>query len=78
VEVLLETDLEAARRSVFPAFGVLERSDEGVLLRGQTEDLAWFARELARLPFPFQVRHPTALREALEAHARRLLGLAGR
>lgn len=78
VEVLLETDLETARRSVFPAFGALERTDGGVLLRGQTEDLPWFARELARLPFPFEVLHPTALSEALEAHARRLLGLAKR
>jgi predicted DNA-binding transcriptional regulator YafY len=72
-EVLLDTNLETARRTVFPAFGVLERTSEGVLLRGQTDDLHWFARELARLPFAFEVRHPTALREALEAHAKRLL-----
>jgi predicted DNA-binding transcriptional regulator YafY len=72
-EVLLDTDDETARRQVFPAFGTLERTSEGVLLRGQTDDLSWFARELARLPFAFEVRRPTALREAVEAHARRLL-----
>ena len=71
-------DLEKARRSVFPAFGVLERTEQGVLLRGQTEDLPWFARELARLPFAFEVRSPSELREALAEHARRLLDLAGR
>ncbi|MBJ6761558.1 YafY family transcriptional regulator [Myxococcaceae bacterium JPH2] len=74
VEVLLHTDLEAARREVFPGLGVLERAEAGVLLRGQTDDLRWFARELARLPFDFEVRHPTALGEAVAAHARRLLG----
>ncbi|MBU8898725.1 transcriptional regulator [Corallococcus sp. H22C18031201] len=74
VEVLLQTDLEAARREVFPGLGVLERAEAGVVLRGQTDDLRWFARELARLPFDFQVRHPTALGEAVTAHARRLLG----
>lgn len=78
VEVLLETDLETARRAVFPSFGVLEPASGGVLLRGQTEDLDWFARELARLPFAFEVQRPDALREALEACARRLLQRAGK
>jgi len=71
--VLFETDLETARREVFPAFGVLERAAGGVLLRGQTDDLDWFARELARLPFSFEIRRPSALCEALESCARRLL-----
>ncbi|WNG48634.1 YafY family transcriptional regulator [Archangium minus] len=73
IEVLLETDLETARRGVFPAFGVLEQVDGGVLLRGQSDDLGWFARELARLPFPFRIKQPDALREELAACARRLL-----
>ncbi|PTL82411.1 YafY family protein [Vitiosangium sp. GDMCC 1.1324] len=77
VEVLLETDLATARRAVFPSFGTLERVAEGVLLRGQTEDLTWFARELARLPFSFEIRRPTGLRDALASCARRLLELAG-
>ncbi|OJT25696.1 transcriptional regulator [Archangium sp. Cb G35] len=73
VEVLLETGLEAARRQVFPSFGVLEEVAGGVLLRGQTDDLGWFARELARLPFAFEIRRPDALREELAARARHLL-----
>ncbi len=76
VEVLLHTDLERARRQVFPAFGVLEQSADGVLLRGQTDDLDWYARELARLPFAFDVQRPAALRDALASCARRLLHLA--
>ncbi|WP_257454202.1 helix-turn-helix transcriptional regulator [Archangium lipolyticum] len=73
IEVLLETDLETARRGVFPAFGVLEQVEGGVLLRGQSDDLGWFARELARLPFAFEIQRPDALREELASCARRLL-----
>jgi predicted DNA-binding transcriptional regulator YafY len=73
VEVLLRTDLAEARRVVFPAFGVLEAAEGGVLLRGQTEDLRWFALELSRLPFPFDVVGPVGLRDAVVAHARALL-----
>ena len=76
VQVLLRTDLARARREVFPALGVLEPTAQGVRLSGQTEDLPWFARELARLPFDFEVLAPPALREALEACAQRLLTLA--
>ena len=74
VEAFLETDLATAQRELFPAAGVLEWVGDGVLLRGQVDDLDWFARELARLPFTFRIRRPAALRTAVEAHARRLLG----
>jgi predicted DNA-binding transcriptional regulator YafY len=76
VEVRLRTELKRARREVFPTLGVLEPMEGGVRLRGQTEDLPWFARELSRLPFDFEVLGPPALREALEACAQRLLALA--
>jgi predicted DNA-binding transcriptional regulator YafY len=72
-EVLLETDLDAARRQMFPAIGILERVGNGVLLRSQVDDLHWFARELARLPFPFEVRQPDELRVALKEVAQRLV-----
>ncbi|HEV3073673.1 MAG TPA: WYL domain-containing protein, partial [Thermoanaerobaculia bacterium] len=78
VEVLLATDLETARREVFPAAGLLESTAGGVLLRSQADDLAWFARELARLPFAIEIRQPAALREAVAEHARRLLRSARR
>jgi predicted DNA-binding transcriptional regulator YafY len=73
VEVLLRADIEAARRALFPAIGILEPASEGVLLFGQTDDLAWFARELARLPFDFEIRRPAELRHALRECARALL-----
>jgi predicted DNA-binding transcriptional regulator YafY len=53
--------------------GVLEWTGDGLQLRAQVDDLDWFARELARLPFAFAVRQPERLREALHAVARRLL-----
>jgi hypothetical protein len=50
---------------------------DGVLLRRQLcDDLAWFARELARLPFGFEIRRPHALREALCVCAQGLLAMA--
>jgi predicted DNA-binding transcriptional regulator YafY len=76
VEAFLTTDLATARRELFPAAGLLEWTGDGVLLRSQVDDLDWFARELARLPFPFRIRHPAALRDAVAAHARRLLARA--
>jgi predicted DNA-binding transcriptional regulator YafY len=77
VEVLLKTGLQTAQRELSPAVAVLEWTAEGVLLRGQVDSLPWFARELARLPFAFEIRKPAALRRALEAVARRLLKVAG-
>jgi predicted DNA-binding transcriptional regulator YafY len=72
VEVLLETDLETARRELYSALGLLEWTERGVLLHGQADDLRWFAQELSRLPFGFAVLSPPALRRALALHARRL------
>lgn len=77
VEVLLRTDLATARRVLFPTAGVLTWAGDGVLLGGQTDDLRWFARELARLPFAFEIRRPAALAEELARHARALLRLTG-
>lgn len=73
VEVWLETDLESAHRELFPTFGILEPVDDGVLLRAQADDLGWFARELARMPWPFAIRHPAELKDAMTAHANRIL-----
>lgn len=73
VEVLLATEADVARHYLSPTVGVLEWSSDGLLLRAQVDDLDWFARELARLPFEFEVRKPERLREALQAVARRLL-----
>ena len=42
---------------------------------GRADDLRWFARELAHLPWPFQILRPRALVKALASHARALLEL---
>jgi predicted DNA-binding transcriptional regulator YafY len=73
VEVWLETDLESAHRELFPTFGVLEPCDGGVLLHAQADDLEWFSRELARLPWPFVIRYPAELKDAMAGHATRIL-----
>ncbi len=78
VDVHLDTDLATARQALFAALGVLEPEPGGVRLRAQADDLAWFARELARLPFDFTVRAPAALRSAVAAEGRRLLRLSRR
>ena len=72
IDVLLHTDLATARREVFDAIGLLQADDAGVRLLAQADDLDWFARELARLPFAFQVRAPEALRAAVQALCARL------
>jgi len=73
VEVVLHTDLATAQRELFATIGILEPIDRAVLLSGQCDDLKWFARELARLPFGFTVKSPRALRTALSSVARELL-----
>lgn len=73
VEVVLETDIATARVELFSTFGVLEPVASGVRLRAQAESLAWFARELARLPFGWRIVGPEALREAVRDVARALV-----
>lgn len=77
VDVLLQTDLATARQHLFASAGVLEERENGVLLRAQVDNLDWFARELARLPFGFVIERPAALRNAVTRLGRRLLALAG-
>jgi len=73
VRVLLLTDLETAQRQLPESMGVFQPAGQGVLLHSQTDDVSWFARQLARLPFAFEIQEPPALREALHAWAQQLL-----
>jgi predicted DNA-binding transcriptional regulator YafY len=75
-EVFLKTHLAGAQREIMAVFGTLEPCENGVLLRGSTDDLDWVARELASFSFPFVVRAPDALRAALRRRAAELAGLA--
>ena len=74
-EVFLRTDLARARQEIGDALGLPEEGDDGVILRGSVDDLEWYARELMRLPFAFDVRAPAALRDTL---ARLALAIAER
>ncbi len=76
VEVLLHTDLAVALNNLPGSLGLLEAADDGVVLRSQEDDLQWYARQLARLPFDFSVRAPVALREAVHEQGARLARLA--
>lgn len=73
IEVLLKTDLASARAHLFAEAGVLEETPEGVLVHNQSDELEWFARQLAGMPFEFEIRHPPQLREAVHDCVRRLL-----
>ena len=76
IEVLLHTDLQTARRAFSLAFGLLEPAQGGVLLRTSADDLAWFARQLAGLPFDFRIHTPARLRVELARCATRMRALA--
>lgn len=74
VRLLLHTGLDSARRALYPELGLLQaRAEGGVELTAQIDDLASLARELAALPFDFEILEPAALRHALADHARALL-----
>ncbi|MFN8061107.1 MAG: YafY family protein [Vicinamibacterales bacterium] len=73
IDVLLETDLLSATRRVMPELGLLEAEGAHVRMRSEADDLEWFARELAHMPWPVRIRRPRALARALDRHARALL-----
>ena len=76
VEVQLATNLATAQKALIASVGILEWTGEGVLLRAQADDLNWIARELASLPFDFEVKSPAALRVAISRLSARLERLA--
>ena len=78
VEVLLELELEEARRRIAPDFGALEARPGGVLLRAWAEELEWMARMLIHIGCPFRVLHPPELRQALRDKAHEISRLARR
>lgn len=74
--VLLNTDLATAQRTIHVEFGALEYVSSGersgVRVTGQAVNLNWLARELAALPFDFEIETPAALRTQLRKLATRL------
>lgn len=73
VEVLLHADLKEASSHFWDAIGLFEQLDEGVVLRSNTDHIGWFARQLASVPFDFEVRSPPELKAEMKKLAQRLL-----
>ncbi|BDI28415.1 transcriptional regulator [Capsulimonas corticalis] len=69
LEVVIHTSLEHARWVISAGVAVLEECEEGVLLRGYTENLDWIAQLLPSLGCRLDIRHPPELRDALRRHA---------
>jgi predicted DNA-binding transcriptional regulator YafY len=73
VVLRFHADLANVRRAIPPYLGKLTQQASGVRLDAQADDLAWFARDLARLHLEFEIVKPKALKVALVAHIRKLL-----
>lgn len=65
VEIMLETTLADVQRYIPPGSAVFEECENGVLMRLYSADLRNTARYLCLLEFPFAIRRPHELREAL-------------
>ena len=65
IEVLLKTTLATAQAQFFDTIGVFEQVEDGVVMHNQSDDIDWFARQLAALPFGFEIRKPAQLRDAV-------------
>ncbi|WP_295803660.1 YafY family protein [uncultured Microbulbifer sp.] len=75
VELLLHTDLANASAVLGDELGLLTPKQGAVLWRAHTGCLTWFASQLVRLPFAFEILRPTTLRAELRRHAMNLLAM---
>jgi predicted DNA-binding transcriptional regulator YafY len=75
-ELLLKTDIKTAQNEVFDVLGILEPSEDGIIMRGSVEDLDWLARQISIFSFDFVVREPDELRAELEKHSVKLANLS--
>lgn len=78
IDVLLETTLEEAQRAISPALATLEQEEHGVAMRCYVDHVEWFANVLVGLRFPYIVRHPPELREALQCLSGQIAIMAAR
>ncbi|MBV9229766.1 MAG: YafY family transcriptional regulator [Chloroflexi bacterium] len=78
IEVWLETTLEEMQRQTRLSKAQFEETHNGVLLRGDAEDLPWVARFLAGLGIPFIIHSPPELRTVLRQYALTLTSYADR
>ena len=75
-EVLMDTTMEEASRSIPPIVGSLAETPRGVLLTMRANSLEWMAHVVSRIPWPVEVAGPPELAGALRALAERLTGAA--
>jgi len=78
VEVWLQTTVEEIQRKTRLSKAQFEEVSNGVLLRGDVEDLPWLACFLAGLGVPLIIHHPPELRIALRDYALLLASYAER
>jgi predicted DNA-binding transcriptional regulator YafY len=71
-ELLLKTDIDTAQKEVFDVLGILEATEDGIVLRGSVEDLDWLARQISIFSFDFAVREPVELKDELKKHSLKL------
>jgi predicted DNA-binding transcriptional regulator YafY len=78
VEVWLQTTVEEIQRKTRLSKAQFEEVSNGVLLRGDVDDLPWLACFLAGLGVPLIIHHPPELRIALRDYALLLASYAER
>jgi len=76
--VRLDLSLDVAMQRISPATASLEQTEDGVIMRGYADDLAWIAHLLAGLRCQLVVLSPPELRDELQelAEHTRLIGSA--
>jgi len=78
VEVFLRTDVKTAMLELGESIGLYQPADGGILFKTRTDGIDWFARQLARLSFKFEIRDPPELTDAVLRHAQELLTTSSR
>ncbi|RPJ25375.1 MAG: YafY family transcriptional regulator [Chloroflexi bacterium] len=75
-ELLLKTDIDTAQKEVFDVLGILEATQDGIIMRGSVEDLDWLARQISIFSFDFVIRAPAELKAELKKHSAKLADLS--
>lgn len=76
LEVVLGLPLAEAQRRIEPVLVTLEETPDGVVLRGATSDLRWWAHLLAGLGCPLAIRQPPELQGAMRRLGEEIAALA--
>lgn len=77
-DVLIRASIDLVRRRVPPALGRIEPAGpDTTRLKGSTSNPAWYAEQLATIPWPFQIVECPELRLAASVLGEQLLASAG-